>query len=137
MTKQLPSHTQLSSRYPRSLILSLGTAAALLSAQAQAQTPQAPAPASIASAAKVEPAAPRYSAADLERAFNFMDSNGDGKLSREEAARFPGVTKYFDRADTDGDGFLSRDEFDKAMPPTNFYSLGLLPLTPCSPLMAN
>lgn len=115
MTQKPPSPFEISSRHARALILSLGITAALLSAGAQAQNPQAPVPADTASAAKAEPVAPRYSATDLERAFNFMDSDHDGKLSREEAARFPGVTKYFDRADTDGDGFLSRDEFDKAM----------------------
>ena len=115
MTHQRPSPFQISSRRARVLILSLGMATAFLSAGAQAQNPQAATPASTASAAKAEPVAPRYSATDLERAFNFMDSNHDDKLSREEAIRFPGVTKYFDRADTDADGFLSRDEFDKAM----------------------
>ena len=115
MFKQPPSHAQISSRPVRALIICVSTLAALWSLQAQAQATQAPIPALAASSAKAEPAAPRYSAKDLERAFNFMDSNGDGKLNRNEAARFPGVKKYFDRADTDGDGFLSRDEFDKAM----------------------
>ncbi len=48
-------------------------------------------------------------------AFNFMDSNHDGKVSREEASGFSGVAKHFDQADTDHDNFLSREEFDKAM----------------------
>lgn len=60
-------------------------------------------------------APPRYAAADLKRAFNFMDDNHDGKISREEASRFRGVAKNFDRADTNHDGFLSREEFGKAM----------------------
>ncbi|MGV8804549.1 MAG: EF-hand domain-containing protein [Polaromonas sp.] len=69
-----------------------------------------------ASAAPASPAAPpRYAAADLKRAFNFMDGNHDGKVSREEASGFRGVAKNFDRADTNHDGFLSREEFDKAM----------------------
>lgn len=102
-------------RPTRSLILSLGTVAVLLSLPAQAQNPQAAASVLPASATQAETAVPRYSTQNLERAFNFMDSNGDGQLTREEAARFRGVTKYFDRADTDGDGLLSRDEFDKAM----------------------
>ena len=58
---------------------------------------------------------PGYAAGALKRAFNFMDDNHDGKISREEASRFLGVAKYFDRADTNHDGFLSRQEFDKAM----------------------
>lgn len=62
-----------------------------------------------------EPAAPRYAASDLGRAFSFMDGNGDGKVSRQEASGFRGVAKNFDRADTDKDNFLSREEFDKAM----------------------
>lgn len=70
-------------------------------------------PAATASASAVAP--PRYAAADLKRAFNFMDDNHDGKISREEASRFRGVAKNFDRADTNHDGFLSRQEFDKAM----------------------
>ena len=78
---------------------------------AHAQNPQTPAPA----AAEIPAPAPRYAASDLERAFNFMDSNHDGKVSREEAAGFRGVAKHFDQADTNRDGFLSRDEFDTAM----------------------
>ena len=82
---------------------------------AHAQNPQTPAPAAAASAAETPAPAPRYAASDLERAFNFMDSNHDGNISREEAAGFRGVAKHFDQADTNRDGFLSRDEFDTAM----------------------
>ena len=90
------------------------TAAALLSLTAHAQTAQAAssAPPATASAA---PAPPRYTASDLAMAFNFMDTNHDGQISREEAASFPGVAKHFDEADTNHDNVLSREEFDHAM----------------------
>ena len=71
-------------------------------------------PASTASA-QIPAPAPRYAASDLARAFNFMDSNRDGKISRQEASGFRGVAKYFDRADTDHDNTLSREEFSRAM----------------------
>ena len=88
------------------------TAAALLSQTAHAQV----APSTTANEPQASAAAsPRYAAADLKRAFNFMDGNHDGKVSREEASRFRGVAKNFDRADTNHDGFLSREEFGKAM----------------------
>lgn len=95
------------------MMLGLSAAAALLAMNAHAQNPAAPA--SGASATEVAAPAPRYAANELERAFNFMDSNHDGKVSREEASGFRGVAKHFDQADTDSDGFLSRAEFDKAM----------------------
>ena len=72
-----------------------------------AQTPEA--------ASSTEQVAPRHSAADVKRAFDFMDANQDGKVSRDEAKLFRKVTQYFDGADTDHDGFLSLEEFDKAM----------------------
>ncbi|MEO7399725.1 MAG: hypothetical protein ABIV07_02985 [Polaromonas sp.] len=59
--------------------------------------------------------APRYSASQLKQAFNYMDRNHDGKVSREEASGFRGVAKNFDRADTHHDNALSREEFDRAM----------------------
>jgi len=68
-----------------------------------------------AGASPAEPPAPRYAASDLNRAFRFMDGNGDGRVSRQEASGFRGVAKNFDRADTDKDDFLSPEEFDKAM----------------------
>lgn len=98
------------------------TAAALLSLTAHAQTTEAapPAPAQAASSAPAAtasavPAPARYTASDLALAFNFMDTNHDGRISREEAASFPGVAKHFDEADTNHDNALSREEFDHAM----------------------
>ena len=97
--------------------LAIPAAALLLALSARAQvadTPAAAAPSHAASAEATAPA-PRYAAADLQQAFNFMDANRDGKISREEAAGFRGVARHFDQADADKDGFLSRGEFDAAM----------------------
>ena len=69
---------------------------------------------SFAFAQGTEPAAPEPAAADkaaFEAAFQRADSNGDGKLSREEAARLPAIFAKFDEIDTNKDGFLSFDEF--------------------------
>jgi hypothetical protein len=105
-------------------VLALGAAAGLLvsapahSADGEAAAPEASQPAAAsapAPAVSAAPAGPRYSASNLQQAFNYMDANHDGKLSREEAAGFRGVAKYFDRADTNHDNFLSREEFERAM----------------------
>lgn len=99
-------------------LLALAAAAALLAAQAQAQTAEPAAAASApaaAPAAAPAPAVAKYDPKDLERAFKFMDKNGDGKVSRDEASNFRGVSKHFDEADLNKDNFLSREEFDNAM----------------------
>jgi len=89
----------------------VSAAAALLAmGSAHAQTPEAPAPVATA-----EAPAPRYTTSKLEFAFNYMDGDRDGKISRAEAAGFRGVAKHFDEADADRDNFLSRAEFDAAM----------------------
>ncbi|WP_175456096.1 EF-hand domain-containing protein [Polaromonas sp. JS666] len=116
-TKTLPIRAPSSPARPRMVmlgsLLALAAAAALLAAQAQAQTAE---PAAAASAPAVAaPAVAKYDPKDLERAFKFMDKNGDGKVSRDEASNFRGVSKHFDEADLNKDNFLSREEFDNAM----------------------
>ena len=98
--------------------LALPAAVLLLALNARAQgsdPPAAAASAASASAATPQAPAPRYAAGELQQAFNFMDANRDGKVSRQEAAGFRGVARHFDQADADKDGFLSRAEFDAAM----------------------
>ena len=103
----------------------LATLAAMLltagSVDAQTTDPAPPPSAAshLASVPVVAPDAakppPKYSAADIERAFNFIDANKDGKLSRQEAAGFRNVAKHFDAADTNKDGTLSLTEFGNAL----------------------
>ena len=38
------------------------------------------------------------------------DRNGDGLLSREEAAALPRLAERFDSIDSNGDGVISREE---------------------------
>ena len=95
-------------------LLALATVATLLATQAQAQAPEAAAPAATPTAAPAQPVA-AYDPKDLERAFKFMDKTGDGKVSRDEASNFRGVSKHFDEADVNKDNFLSPEEFNNAM----------------------
>ncbi len=93
-------------------LLALAAAAVLLATQAQAQTPEPTASASTSASADTTL---KYDSKDLERAFKFMDKTGDGKVSRDEASNFRGVSKHFDEADLNKDNFLSQEEFNNAM----------------------
>jgi hypothetical protein len=110
-TNSSSRQTRLRILMPGSL-LALAAAAALLATQAQAQ---AATPEAAASAPSATPTITYYDPKDLERAFKFMDKTGDGKVSRDEASNFRGVSKHFDEADLNKDNFLSREEFDSAM----------------------
>lgn len=46
----------------------------------------------------------------FESAFKRADTNGDGKISREEAAKLPGIAARFDELDKNKDGVLTPDE---------------------------
>ena len=48
--------------------------------------------------------------AAFESAFKRADTNGDGKISREEAAKLPGIAARFDELDKNKDGVLTPDE---------------------------
>lgn len=106
------------------------TSALLLLALGACAQPTAPAASSVTTSpanAAPEPAptsqaqeapalqAPAYTASNIALAFNYIDANRDGQLSREEAAGFRGVARNFDAADTNKDGSLSRQEFENAM----------------------
>ena len=49
--------------------------------------------------------------------FESLDANGDGKISKEEAAANEGVSAQFSRYDVNGDGFIERDEVNAANSP--------------------
>jgi Ca2+-binding EF-hand superfamily protein len=47
----------------------------------------------------------------IEAAFTRADTNKDGKLSKEEAAKLPAIAAKFEQLDKDKDGALSLEEF--------------------------
>ena len=49
--------------------------------------------------------------AAIEAAFTKADANGDGKLSKEEAAKLPAIAAKFDMLDKNKDGVLDLAEF--------------------------
>lgn len=52
---------------------------------------------------------------EVGAAFIRADANKDGKLSRQEAVRFPAVEQRFDQIDTNKDKLVSREEFEIAL----------------------
>jgi Ca2+-binding EF-hand superfamily protein len=47
----------------------------------------------------------------VEAAFSKADANGDGKVSKDEAAKMPEISAKFDALDKDKDGALTLAEF--------------------------
>lgn len=91
-----------------------------LSLSAYAQT--APAQPSDPSASGATPAAPNPPSnpspkphhGEAKQRFLQADSNGDGKLSRDEAQSMPHLAKGFADIDSDRDGYITRDELRAA-----------------------
>lgn len=52
--------------------------------------------------------------ADGQKKMQAIDKNGDGKISRDEAAAYPRLAKHFDAIDANKDGFLTPDEMKAA-----------------------
>jgi Ca2+-binding EF-hand superfamily protein len=50
----------------------------------------------------------------FDAAFKSADKNGDGSLSKEEAAAMPMVSQHFDQLDTNKDGLVSQEEMRAA-----------------------
>jgi Ca2+-binding EF-hand superfamily protein len=52
--------------------------------------------------------------ADGQKKMQAIDKNGDGKISREEAAAYPRLVKRFDAVDANKDGFVTPQEMKAA-----------------------
>jgi Ca2+-binding EF-hand superfamily protein len=58
-------------------------------------------------------ASPKAGAA-VDSAFSKADTNHDGKLSKEEAAKVPAIASKFDQLDKDKKGYLTAEDFSAA-----------------------
>lgn len=74
---------------------------------------QARPPRGGASAAGIPPN--RWTVEEVHDMFRRADIDGDGQLSPEEAAAWPGLARHFDRYDSNKDGSISSAEFDEAL----------------------
>jgi len=51
----------------------------------------------------------------VDMAFERLDADKDGRISRAEAAKGPRVSRHFDKIDADKDGYVSRAELTAAL----------------------
>ncbi|MDQ3272439.1 MAG: EF-hand domain-containing protein [Pseudomonadota bacterium] len=82
---------------------------------AHAQTPDAAGAKPATPPTQGAPAAKAAPAQNTETIFARADANKDGKLSKQEAARFPAIEQRFEEIDTNKDQFVSREEFEAAL----------------------
>ena len=96
-------------------IIALAAACALpLSAHAQGTTaPSPPSPSMSTPPSTMAPGSP-LSDPFTGKSFSSVDTNGDGFISREEAAKAQGFFGRFEELDKDGDGKLSQTEINAA-----------------------
>jgi hypothetical protein len=107
------------------LFATLALTGAPLPSRAQMPAPPppitAPDPGRAPSGANAAPSAStpippnRWRPEELGEAFRRADTNSDNRLSREEAAVWPGLARHFDRYDSNKDGSISSAEFDEAL----------------------
>ena len=100
MNRILPFHAAL-----RTTLVAAAWAGLATAAMAQTTMPAV----TVEPPAAAEPSATGRAA--LEAAFTRADANGDGSLSREEAARMPAIAARFDELDKNKDSVLSLEEF--------------------------
>ena len=94
------------------VVAAMGALAPL--AAAVAQTPdQAPAPDTTA----VPQSQTETPSSQKGSSFDSLDKNGDGRISKEEAAADENVTAQFSRYDKNGDGYIDRAEVSQANNP--------------------
>ena len=58
--------------------------------------------------------ASRWTAAQIQQAFEQADADSNGGLSRAEAQRLPILPRSFEEADLNKDGVLTRAEYEAA-----------------------
>ena len=100
------------------MLFSAALVSLILAGAAKAQTPAAMAPMETANAAvpaSDAQARMRLSSAQVQQAFQHIDSNRDGRLTRAEVSVFPRVERHFERIDTNRDGTISPAEFEEAL----------------------
>jgi hypothetical protein len=91
---------------------------AALQAHAQTPAPAKPLPtptAQMSPAAATTIPANQWTMNQIADAFKRTDANSDGRISRDEARIWNGLTRNFDKVDSNGDGIISNAEFHEAL----------------------
>jgi hypothetical protein len=113
---QLGDDTMNNARKPLTALVALSAALALPMAFAQEAVTEPQDPTTTHDPAPQEYTTPEATPAPeaaTSQALTWadVDADGDGRLSRDEAANVPALAQVFDDADADGDGFLTQEEY--------------------------